>query len=90
MQLDIETYHLPVIQHALVQRLKIVRAELDVIMVAPYRVLTQAERWMLPSNLQELTEEQLQEQVDPWISLKDTLEWLIDLFEEPKREPKDK
>lgn len=78
---EISYHSLPVVQHALVQRLKEVEAELQLLRIARERDLTRIERWQLPSNLQKLTQEELAEQIDPWITLRDTIADLIKEFE---------
>jgi hypothetical protein len=80
--IEVSRHNLPVVQHALVQRLKAVSAELNLLARTETRDLTQTERWQLPANLQKLPREELQEQIHPWISLKDTIEGLIADFEE--------
>jgi hypothetical protein len=80
--IEVCEYNLLVVQHALVQRLKCVRAELEILRLSRERELTRIERWELPVNLQGMTREELMEQVDPWITLVDTLEGLIEDFAE--------
>lgn len=69
-----------VVRHALVQRLKAVTAELAILRITKERDLTSEERWQLPANISRLRQESLREQIDPWISLRDTIEYLIKEF----------
>ncbi len=69
-----------VMRHALVQRQKAVRVEVEVLKLTRDRELTREERWLLPANLQTMTRAELQEQVDAWISLLSTIEFWIEEF----------
>ena len=84
----------PVIRHALAQRLKAVTKELEILRISKERDLTEIERFQLPglarlSNGQVGTgrspaaREELQEQINPWVSLQMTLEDLISQFTFP-------
>lgn len=68
------------VRQALAQRLKAVNAELAILRLTKERDLTSEERSQLPANLSRLRQEALQEQIDPWISLRDTIEYLIKEF----------
>lgn len=74
-----------VVRCALSKRLKDVTAELAILRITQDRDLSSEERWQLPANLQPMPREELQEQINPWISLRDTIEYLIKEFkvEEP-------
>jgi len=78
----------PIIVHALVQRLQEVENELVILRLTHERELTREERWKLPPNLSRDSREDLRDQVDSWISLKDTLEGLIEDFKiDPLNQP---
>ena len=78
--IEVSHYNLPVVQHALAKRLKEVEAELQLLRLSHERDLSQIERWQLPANLQKFTQEELAEQIDSWISLRDTIADLIKEF----------
>jgi len=78
---EISDYYAPLIQYALAQRLKQTTRELELLKLTRERDLSPVERWQLPSNLQRLRQDQLQEYIDPWISLQSTFETLILEFE---------
>jgi len=69
-----------VVRHALAQQLKRVSAEIVILKLTKTRDLNQEERWQLPANLQQMSRSDLQEQIDPWISLEMTIQGLIDTF----------
>lgn len=64
--------------YALERRLKTVKSTLQLLLLTRERDLTQEERLQLsPTLLAELTREELQEQIDSWISLRDDLIYWI-------------
>jgi len=76
----------PAVHYALCQSLKEVESTLAILerLQNPDhsdRELTFAERRMLPTTLTDLSREELLEQIDPWITLVDTLKDLIREFE---------
>ena len=75
----------PVVIHALCKRLKEVSQELAILRLTKDRDLTREERWQLPANLQQFSREELQEQIDPWISLEDTTFDLIQRYVEAEQ-----
>jgi len=77
---DISEYNMLVVVHALEVRLKVVQEELALLHHTRQRDLTSVERLQLQENLQELSQEELAEQVDSWISLEDTIKSLIEDF----------
>lgn len=80
--IEVSRHDLPVVQHALVKQLQRVQSELKILRFSRERDLTRVERWQLPANLQQLSQEELQEQVDPWISLEMTVQGLIEDFDD--------
>lgn len=77
---DISEHSAPIVIHALETRLKIVQLELMLLRISRERDLTHIERSQLQTNLQELSQEELKEQVDPWITLEDIIKDLIEKF----------
>jgi hypothetical protein len=77
---EVSEYYTPLVTHALEERLKIVEAELVVLLNATNRELTVAERMQLPESLRDLPIEELEEQVDPWITLRDSIKDLMEQF----------
>jgi len=75
--IKLNEHSLPVLRYALAQRSKTVAAELAVLCLTKQRDLTETERWQLPANLQQLSQEQLQEQIFPWSTLLEVIEYLI-------------
>lgn len=78
----INEYDIPVIVHALVQRLKDVRATIAILNRA--KVVDELDKWerfMLPPNMQQLPIDELREQYDPWITLETVLMDYIMMFE---------
>ncbi len=69
-----------VIKHALLFRLKEIRAELVLLESTREKDLTPLEREMLPANLQALSQEELKDQIGAWISLQMHYEDLIAEF----------
>ena len=59
---------------------------LAMLLLTRERDLERFERFMLPHNLRQLSREDLQEQIDAWISLCDQIKWLIKEFEKVERE----
>lgn len=68
------------IHGALKDKLTQVKDDLDILNLTKKRDLTETERYALPTNLQHLSQEELTEQIDPWISLKMHYEYLINTF----------
>lgn len=70
-KITIETtlYHLAPVAYAVSQQIKKVSAEVEILKISRKRDLTRMERWQLPANLQQMTQKELQEEIDPWISL---------------------
>jgi hypothetical protein len=77
---DIFEHSAFVVVHALEVRLKVVQEELALLRHTRQRDLTPVERLQLQDNLQELSQEELAEQIDPWITLEDTIKGLIEDF----------
>ena len=75
LQLDVDDAGL--ICYALAQRLKPILQEITTLYLAEDAELNQIQR-MLPSNLQRLSREELVEQINPWISMQDTIEYVIE------------
>ncbi len=67
--LEIDLHDLCIFRCALAKQIKVVSAEVEILKKTRERDLTQPERWQLPANIQQMTQEELQEQIDPWISL---------------------
>lgn len=63
------------------ERLQQVNADIALLMLTKKRDLTDQEREELPTNLQHFPQEELREQIDPWISLRMHLESLIETFD---------
>lgn len=81
MIIEIDDHDVPVVKCALAKRLKHVTAEFNILLHTRNRELSQEEKWQLPSNLQMLSREELQEQIDPWRTLQDTIVYLIGKFD---------
>jgi hypothetical protein len=79
-KIRIDEHDAPVVAYALVKQMQRTKSELEALRIAQGRDLTKEERWLLPANLQYLPREELQEQIDPWISLIQAQEWLIKTF----------
>ena len=75
--IEIHEHNASVIRCALSQRLKTVTQELRILQISKERDLTEIEQFQLPPNIARFSREELQEQIDPWVSLKMTLETLI-------------
>ena len=67
--IKISNYYLPLIQYALVKRIQNVENEFAILKISKERDLTRQERWLLPANLQGMSQEELITQIDPWHSL---------------------
>ncbi len=78
LKLDKDDVHF--IWYHLVQGLKKVQQELDLLQIANERELTAVEKAMLPFQLMKLTREEMQEQINPWITYRDHFEHLMDLL----------
>ena len=70
----------------ILKRLAVAEHELSVIRISKEQELTRVEQKMLPDTLRKATREDLLEQIDPWISLADQLEFWIDQFDPDKFE----
>ena len=79
---EISEHSALVVVHALEVRLKVVQEELILLRKARKHALSHVERLQLQDNLQELSREELAEQVDPWISLEATIKDLIERFKD--------
>jgi hypothetical protein len=74
IHLSLEEHPFLCVRYALVQHLKEVQHELATLRLAKERPLESWERLLLPSTLQDATRDVLLENIDPWISLVDTVE----------------
>lgn len=79
-KVEIDEHDVSVITHALAKRLKDVTAEFNILLHTRNRELSQEEKWQLPANLQMLSRDELQEQINPWRTLQDTITYLIGKF----------
>lgn len=70
-----------VIKYALARHLKDTEHALSLLKISKDRPLTKLERLMLPENLQRLSDEELRENVDPWITLVMHIKDLIEKLE---------
>tara|TARA_Y100000034_G_C6892579_1_gene410913 strand:- start:193 stop:519 length:327 start_codon:yes stop_codon:yes gene_type:complete len=78
-QITINEYDACVIRGCLMTRLKEVRADIELFRIAKSRDLTREERYALPYTMREgglfsLSREEIEEQINPWISLQMVLE----------------
>ena len=80
---EIDAHSAMLVEYALARRLIQVSHELEILKRTRIRELMPIERWELPSNLQRMTREQLQEQIDPWITLEDSLNHWMKQFVRP-------
>ena len=80
-----------VVRHALAQRYKTVTKELEILQISKERDLDEIERFQLPPNLRRFSQEELREQINPWISLQMTLAGLMRdfAFENASSAPKE-
>jgi hypothetical protein len=84
LHLDNEDAH--VVLYALCRRLREVEADLSILRISRERDLTIVEKAMLPPQLTEVLDNErlghkLREQIDPWISLRDHIAFLIQQIE---------
>ena len=77
VHLRLDPHSACLIPYALAQRLKAVRQEVEILRLTRERELTDGEKYMLPSHLQPMSRGELREQLDPWVSLADDIEWLM-------------
>jgi hypothetical protein len=87
LHLDKDDAH--VVLYALSRRMREVEADLSILLISRARDLTLTEKAMLPPQLLEAGDDdderlghKLREQIDPWISLRDHLAFLIKQIEE--------
>lgn len=80
-KIDICYQDAQVVLYSLAQRLKAVNAEISILKLTRDRDLTREERWQLPAHLQQLTQKELEEQIDAWITLQMAIEGLIKDFQ---------
>ena len=78
-----ESHEVPLVRGALAEQLKIVIAEQMILAVTRKRRLQPFELRMLPVGLRGLSHEELQEQINPWMTLCDFYRRLVELLEEP-------
>ena len=87
--LVVDEYFSPLIRGALKDRLTRVKVEVEWLKLCNLRDLTADERTTyLPENLRAMTQEELQEQINPWISLQMAYESLIEDYVFPEEEDK--
>jgi hypothetical protein len=82
--IEVSSYEAPLIVGALREKLAKVSYDLQLLQIARHRDLTPKERAELPSTMQEYSLDELREQIDPWISLRDTYRGLIEDFDPDK------
>lgn len=83
---EVDSHSAMMVSYALALRLMQVSYELDILKRTKIRDLKQIERFALPSNLQGMTQEQLQEQIDPWITLEEELNHWMQQFQPPEKQ----
>ena len=86
VKLEVDSHDLWSFRHALGRGLKETIGELTILRKTKDRDLTVSERACLPVGLRQLSREDLQEQIDPWISLQDHLGFWLDRFEKGLKE----
>lgn len=77
---EVDSRDASLICHALAQRLKEAKNTLDLLKIAKDRELNRLEKSMLPGQFIHATRETLIENIDPWISLIDDINYLLDDF----------
>ena len=80
-QVELADLDIGLILYSLRRSLSLHQATLNIIKVTPRRDLHPEERALLPENLINLDQEALSEQIDPWISLISSYQWLIEKLE---------
>jgi hypothetical protein len=78
-----EMHETPLIRQALAEKLKAVLTEQMILGVTRKRPLHKFELAMLPLSLRGLSQEELQEQINPWSTLCDFYRRLLELLDEP-------
>jgi len=79
--IEVSHHNALLIHGALREKYNNALADLGLLLQARTRELTDDERSTLPSTLMLLTREQLVEQIDAWVTLRDTLKHLCEDFD---------
>jgi len=79
--LSISKHSACLIHYALKCRLQVVQKELEIIKISKERDLTPEENNLLPDTLKDFSTEEIREQIDPWISLKDQIEMWMEVYD---------
>jgi hypothetical protein len=78
---ELELQEVMVVEHALRVRLNQVEMTLPILAKADQNKLSAYERAILPETMADLTDKEVGEQYNPWITLRDMLIRLIDEFD---------
>ena len=90
VKLDLHKDEAHLVLFAMAQHLKKIKGDLAIISIAKERELTQAEYSMLPAlvkhpsltgHVGKATREEIREQINPWISLEQDYEYIIELIQ---------
>jgi hypothetical protein len=79
--IEVSHHNALLIHGALRDKFAQAKQDLGILLLTRTRDLEDHEREMLPSTLQHLSREQLREQIDAWVSLRDTLKSLCEEFD---------